>query len=98
MTSFYHAAMETMISAAALKEEGLRLLDDVGPDGIVITKHGRPVARLVPIQARSRDLIGALEGELEIKGDVMSTNLERVAQSQYSRPAARSWRPTRRTS
>jgi prevent-host-death family protein len=73
--------METTIGAAAFKEKCLSLLDDVGPDGIVITKHGKPVARLVSIEARSRDLIGALEGELEIKGDILTTGLGWDAQS-----------------
>jgi prevent-host-death family protein len=61
------------IPAAKFKESCLALLDEVGPEGIVITKHGKPVARLVPYDADSRSLIGALAGKLKITGDVEST-------------------------
>ena len=33
------------------------------PEGIVITKHGKPIARLVPIEGDSRALIGSLKGK-----------------------------------
>ena len=61
------------IAAAKFKERCLSILDRVGPDGIVITKRGKPVARLVPIRTDSADLIGALEGKIKIKGDILST-------------------------
>lgn len=68
--------MSRTIGAAKFKEQCLALLDSVGPEGIVITKHGRPVAKLVPIEAESRELLGALSGRLEIKGDIFSTGAE----------------------
>lgn len=64
------------IGAAKFKEQCLALLNEVDPDGIVITKHGKPVARLVPIAADSASLIGSLADKLEIKGDIMSTGLD----------------------
>ena len=64
------------IAAAKFKEQCLALLDEVDPDGIVITKHGRPVARLIPFAADSASLIGSLAGKLKIKGDILSTGLE----------------------
>lgn len=70
-----------VIGAAKFKEKCLALLDSVGPEGIVITKHGKPVARLLPIESESEDLLGALEGELTIKGDIMSTGVAWDAQS-----------------
>ena len=69
------------ISATKFKEQCLALLDSVGPDGLVITKHGRPVAKLLPLGADSADLIGALEGKIEIRGDLQSTGLEWHAES-----------------
>jgi prevent-host-death family protein len=63
------------IAAAKFKERCLALLDEVGPDGIVITKHGRPVAKLVPISSDSASLIGSLAGKLQIKGDIFSTGV-----------------------
>jgi len=70
-----------VMGAAQFKEACLALLDNVGPDGIVITKHGKPVARLLPIYSESAELLGALEEELEITGDILSTGLTWDAQS-----------------
>jgi prevent-host-death family protein len=64
------------ISASKFKEQCLSLLDSVDPEGIVVTKHGRPVARLVPIASNSAHLIGCLEGKLQITGDVFTTGVE----------------------
>jgi len=48
----------------------------VEPDGIVITKHGKPVAKLIPFPADSASLIGSLRGKLAISGDILSTGLD----------------------
>lgn len=61
------------VSAAKFKEQCLSLLDRVDSEDIVITKHGKPVAKLVPIHADSEKLIGSLKGKLKIKGDIMTT-------------------------
>jgi prevent-host-death family protein len=61
------------IGAAQFKEQCLALLDEVGPEGIVITKHGKPVAKLIPIGVESAALIGSLAGKIVIKGDLLST-------------------------
>jgi antitoxin (DNA-binding transcriptional repressor) of toxin-antitoxin stability system len=49
------------------------LADHLDDQGIVITKRGRPVAKLVRVEPNSRNLIGALRGKLKIKGDIFST-------------------------
>ncbi|PYR29943.1 MAG: type II toxin-antitoxin system prevent-host-death family antitoxin, partial [Acidobacteria bacterium] len=54
----------------------LSLLDEVDPDGIVITKRGKPVAKLIPFASDSANLIGSLKGKLEIKGEIFSTGLD----------------------
>ena len=69
------------IGAAKFKEQCLSLLEDVEPEGIIITKHGKPVAKLIPIEIESADLIGALKGKLRIKGDILSTGLSWDAES-----------------
>ena len=61
------------IGAAQFKEQCLALLDEVGPEGIVITKHGKPVAKLIPIEVESAVLIGSLAEKIVIKGDLLST-------------------------
>lgn len=69
------------ISASKFKEHCLSLLDRVGEEGIVITKRGKPVAKLIPIRTESAELIGKLKGRVKVKGDVFSTGLEWHAQS-----------------
>jgi prevent-host-death family protein len=69
------------IGAAKFKEQCLALLDSVGPEGIVITKHGKPVARLLPVDTESGELIGALQGKITVKGDLLSTDVRWDAQS-----------------
>jgi prevent-host-death family protein len=61
------------VAAAKFKEQCLSLLDHLEPEGILITKHGKPVARLIPAERASADLIGALRGRIRIKGDIQST-------------------------
>lgn len=69
------------INAAKFKEQCLSILDDVSPEGIIITKHGKPVARLVPIESEPSELIGRLKGKIKIKGDILSTGIHWDAQS-----------------
>lgn len=62
------------ISAAEFKARCLRIMDDVQAtrETIVITKKGRPVARLVPVEAPSEDFLGRLTGLIQISGDIES--------------------------
>ncbi len=71
------------IPAAEFKAQCLAILDRVDPDGVVITKRGRPVAKLVPIGGDSETLIGSLAGKIEIKGDILSTGLRWDAQPRH---------------
>ena len=64
------------IAAAKFKEQCLALLDRLDPEGIVVTKHGRPVARVLPVGRASADLIGALRGRLKVNGDIVTTGLK----------------------
>ena len=61
------------VAAAKFKEQCLSILDRLDPEGIVVTKHGRPVARVLPIGQASADLIGVLRGRITIKGNLVST-------------------------
>jgi len=63
------------LGAAKFKEQCLSILDHLGPEGVVITKHGRPVARLVPIGRSHEALIGSLKGRIRIKGDLLFTGI-----------------------
>ncbi|MBI4686300.1 MAG: type II toxin-antitoxin system prevent-host-death family antitoxin [Nitrospirae bacterium] len=72
--------MKTM-GAAKFKEQCLSILEKVDQDGIIITKHGKPVAKLIPIQLPSSTLIGKMKGKIKVKGNILSTGLKWNAQS-----------------
>jgi prevent-host-death family protein len=77
------------VPATRFKTQCLSLLDRVGPEGIVITKHGKPVAKLIPISVDSAGLIGSLKGKLTIKGDILSTDVPWDAESRHPHPPRR---------
>lgn len=64
------------IGAARFKETCLSLLDRLGPEGLVITKHGKPVARLLPMGVAAGERIGILKGRIRIHGSLLSTGLK----------------------
>ena len=69
--------MDTMRRSSASKfwEQCLSLLDDLRAKGIVITKRGKPVAKVIPIGCGCAALIGSMKGRLKIKGNIMSTGV-----------------------
>ena len=69
------------IAAAQFKEKCLALMDNVDPDGLIITKHGKPVAKLLPINSNPANLIGSQKHSIKIKGDIFSTGENWDAQS-----------------
>ena len=81
-----------VVPASKFKEHCLALLDSVGPEGIVITKHGKPVAKLIPIAVESAALIGRFKGKIRIKGNILSTGLRWDAQSRHPRAPVRARR------
>ena len=64
------------IGAAKFKEQCLSILDKLGPEGLVITKHGKPLAKVIPIETESASLIGSLKGKIKVKGDIFSTGVK----------------------
>ena len=62
------------IPAAVFKAECLKLMDEVARTGqpVVITKHGKPVAQLVPVAAEPRSLFGYMKNTVTIKGDIVA--------------------------
>ena len=64
-----------IIGAAKFKEQCLALLDSLDTQGLVITKHGRPVARVIPYPGNPGALIGCLKGKISVNGDLLSTGL-----------------------
>ena len=70
------------IGAAEFKAKCLALLDRLEPEGLVITKRGKPVARVLPIPRTPDELIGSLKGEIKVMGDILSTGLDWDADAQ----------------
>ena len=64
------------IGAAKFKEQCLALLSNLDPEGLVITKRGKPVARLIPYDREHAGLIGCLRHKIEVKGDILTTGVE----------------------
>jgi prevent-host-death family protein len=69
------------INASKFKEQCLALLDNLDPEGILITKHGKPVARLIPASSDCADLIGRMKGKIRVQSDILSTELKWDAES-----------------
>ena len=63
------------IGAAKFKEQCLALLDRLDADGLVVTKHGKPVARVLPYERRFAPLIGSLRDKIRVRGDLQTTGL-----------------------
>ncbi|MXZ73469.1 MAG: type II toxin-antitoxin system prevent-host-death family antitoxin [Acidobacteria bacterium] len=61
------------IKASEFKARCLKLMDEVAASGqeIVISKNGRPVARLAPYRTRPRSLFGIDKGKIAILGDII---------------------------
>ena len=62
------------IKASEFKARCLQLMDEVAEQGgeIVITKHGRPVSRLVPYREETPAIFGADRDIIRIHGDIES--------------------------
>ena len=69
------------LAASKFKEQCLSLLDNLDPEGVIITKRGKPVARLIPISTDCAGLIGSMKGRIKIKGDILSTGVRWNAES-----------------
>lgn len=63
------------IPAGNFKAECLRLMDEVARrrTPIVITKRGKPVAKLVPVDERAPDVFGCMAGTATIHGDIVES-------------------------
>ena len=66
------------IAAGSFKVHCLAVMDKVQAkrETVVITKRGKPVAKLVPVEEQSDDLFGFLRGKVTIVGDVVSPALK----------------------
>ena len=60
------------IPAAAFKAQCLTLMENVRTTKrpLLITKRGKPLAKLVPVEESQDDFIGRLKGVFEVVGDL----------------------------
>lgn len=67
-------AHDKTIGAGEFKAKCLNLMDKVNKQqrSIVITKHGKPIAKLVPYAQESKPMYGVLKGTVTIKGDIIA--------------------------
>lgn len=62
------------IKASEFKAKCLALMDEIATEGgeIVITKHGRPVARMMPVRKPPESFFGKDRHRIKITGDIIS--------------------------
>jgi prevent-host-death family protein len=66
------------IAAGEFKAKCLAIMDEVAArkESVVITKRGKPVAKLVPVGTEtSDDIFGFLKGKGVVKGDIVGPAL-----------------------
>ena len=62
------------IAAGEFKAKCLQLLNDVAEmkQELIVTKHGKPVAKVIPIAVKPIDIVGAMKGSVLWEGDIIS--------------------------
>lgn len=60
--------------AGVFKAKCLAVMDEVHSkcESVIITKHGKPIAKLVPIESRRDDIFGFMRRKGKIVGDIVS--------------------------
>ncbi len=60
------------IAAGAFKAKCLAIMDEVQArrESVLITKNGKPIARLVPVEEEVDSIFGFYAGALKVHGDV----------------------------
>ena len=64
---------ELTVGAAEFKAKCLELIDEVHSrkrNSVVITKRGKPYAKLVPVESAETPFIGCMHGTVKILGDL----------------------------
>lgn len=69
--------LEKTIAASEFKAKCLKILERLDPPGLIITKRGRPIAKLTPIPIEDNmKLVGSMKGKIKVKGDIFSTGIK----------------------
>ena len=62
------------IPAGKFKTHCLALINEVQATGepVLVTKHGKPVVKLVPAETKDDSIFGNMDGKAKIVGDIVS--------------------------
>jgi antitoxin (DNA-binding transcriptional repressor) of toxin-antitoxin stability system len=69
--------VEKEIPISEVRERLLSLVDDLPREGVIITRHGHPIARIMPLPSASAGLIGCLPGLIVDSDDDLLSTAER---------------------
>ena len=72
------------LTVTDFREKCLQLLDNVAAEGVIITKRGKPVAKLVRMPASCSELIGKIKNlATNVDNDLFSTGIKWDAESRH---------------
>ncbi len=62
------------IRAGEFKARCLAVMDEVQATGepVLVTKHGKPVVKLIPAKVKDDNIFGYMAGKAKITGDIVS--------------------------
>jgi prevent-host-death family protein len=62
------------ITAAEFKAKCLKIMDEMAKtrEPVVITKRGKPIARLMPMEEPPHSMFGYMKGTVTIQGDIVA--------------------------
>ena len=65
------------MAAGKFKAQCLAIMDEVQKKRVpvLITKRGKPVAKLVPVEQEKDDIFGFMKGKIKIVGDIVAPAL-----------------------
>ena len=60
--------------ASVFKAQCLKVMNRVQKTGepVIVTKRGKPVGKVIPIEQENDDIFGFMKGKFEIVGDIVS--------------------------
>ena len=67
------------MNVSQFRAEALQVLENVPREGLLITKRGKPLAKIVPADQDVVDNtkhFGILKGKMKIKGNIFSTGIK----------------------
>ena len=69
------------VNVSKFKEQCLSILENLDSEGIIVTKRGKPLARVLPASADCAEIIGSMKDKIKIRGNILSTGIKWDAQS-----------------